>query len=267
MSDDSRGGTPPQNPYGTPDPPANPPANPPGENPYGQPPANPYGQQPYGQPPANPSGEQPYGQPTENPYGQQPPTGNPYAQPPSSSPYGTSPSPQPGGAPYGQAPSGPLGDGLDMYGRPLGSDVRPGTVTAAGWTTLVMSGLTALLFGFLALAMVVAKDEMIDEINRQLVDADAIGDFNAEDAYGVAVFVVLAFAVWCLISCVLAVFAMRRSNVSRILLVISAVVATLLSLLSIGSVVSAVWLLGCVAVVVLLFTGGANDWYARRRRF
>ena len=70
-----------------------------------------------------------------------------------------------------------------------------------------------------------------------------------------------------MIACVLAVFAMRRSNVSRILLVISASVAGLLSLLAIGSVVSAVWLLACIAVVVLLFTGGAGDWYARRRRY
>jgi len=154
-----------------------------------------------------------------------------------------------------------------MYGRPLGNDSRPGTVTTAGWTTLVLSGLTALLFGFFTLAMLVAKDQMIDEINRQLLEADAVGDFNAEDAFGVFLVVLLVFTVWCVIACVLAVFAMRRSNVSRILLVISASVAAVLSLLSIGSVISAVWLLGCIAVAVLLLTGGANDWYARRRRF
>ena len=75
----------------------------------------------------------------------------------------------------------------------------------------------------------------------------------------------LVFTAWCVIACVLAVFAMRGSNVSRILLVISASVAGLLSLLLIGSVVSALWLLACIAVVVLLFTGGASGWYARRR--
>ena len=75
------------------------------------------------------------------------------------------------------------------------------------------------------------------------------------------------FTAWCVIACVLAVFAMRRSNVSRILLVISATVAGLLSLLAIGSVVSAVWLLACLAVVIMLFIGGAGDWYARRRRY
>ena len=154
-----------------------------------------------------------------------------------------------------------------MYGRPLGNDSRPGTVTAAGWTTLIFSGLTALLYAFLTLAMLVAKDEVLDEINRELVQQDAVGDFNAEDAFGVVLVVLLVFTAWCVIACVLAVFAMRRSNVSRILLVISAIVAGLLSLIAIGSVVSAVWLLACLAVVIMLFTGGAGDWYARRRRY
>ena len=152
-----------------------------------------------------------------------------------------------------------------MYGRPLAKEARPGTVTAAGWTTLILSGLTALLFGFFTVAMIVAKDDMIEEIDRQFIDAGATGDFNAEDAYGVVVAMMVVLTAWCVIACMLAIFAMRRSNVSRILLVISASVAGLLSLLLIGSVVSALWLLACIAVVVLLFTGGASGWYARRR--
>jgi hypothetical protein len=264
VSDSRLGGTPPHNPYGGPGP-AGPDES--GENPYGQKPPgqNPYGQNPYGQPPAGQqpyrdpsSGGQPPGQPTDNPYGQ-PPTGNPYAQPPQ--PH------QAYGSPYAPQLGGPLGDGLDMYGRPLGTDTRPVTVTAAGWITLIFSGLTALLYAILTFAMLVAKDEVLDEINRELVRQDAVGDFNAEDAFGIVLVVLLAFTAWCVIACVLAVFAMRRSNVSRILLVISASVAAVISLLAIGSVISAVWLLACVAVVVLLFTGGAGDWYARRRRY
>ncbi len=155
-----------------------------------------------------------------------------------------------------------------MYGRPLGNDQRPGTVTAAGWITLIFSGLTALLYAFLTLAMVVAKDDILER-DRQARSPSraATGDFNAEDAFGIVLVVMLVLTAWCVIACVLAVFAMRRSNVSRILLVISASVAGLLSLLAIGSVISAVWLLACVAVVIMLFTGGAGDWYAGRRRF
>jgi hypothetical protein len=253
VSESNQGGTPPQNPYGG------------GENPYGQPPG---GQQPYGQPPG---GQSPYGQPPagQQPYGQPPAGQSPSGQPPAENPYGH--------APYGQQPQGyyatqqpppgPLGDGLDMYGRPLVKQARPGTVTAAGWIALVLSGLTGLLYGFITLAMIVAKDDVLTEIDEALAEQDATGTFNAEDAFGIVVAVLLVLTVWCVIACVLAVFAMRGSNLSRILLVISSVVAGLLSLLAIGSGVSAVWLLACVAVVILLFTGGAGDWYRRRRGY
>jgi len=235
MSENNPGGTPPQNPYGQP---------PAGENPYGQPPAapNPYG----GQPPAQPA----YGQPpAENPYGQ--------------APYGQQPQVY-----YAQQPPpGPLGDGLDMYGRPLVREPRPGTVTAAAWITLIMSGLTGALFGFITLGMLVAKDDVVSEMDKAFAEQGVTGDFSAEDAYGFFLFLLVVLTLWCVIACVLAVFAMRGSNVSRILLVISSVVAGLLSLVAIGSVISAVWLLACVAVVILFFTGGAGEWYQRRRGY
>jgi hypothetical protein len=232
VSENNPGGTPPPNPYGQP---------PAGEKPYGQPapPPDPYGQPPaYGQSPA----ENPYGQ---APFGQQQPQGY-YAQ---------------------QPPPGPLGDGLDMYGRPLVQEARPGTVTAAAWITLVMSGLTGVLFGFLTLGMLVAKDDVVTEMDKAFAEQGVTGDFSAEDAYGFFLFALVVLTVWCIIACVLAVFAMRGSNVSRILLVISSVVAGLLSLVAIGSVISAVWLLACLAVVILFFTGGAGEWYRRRRGY
>jgi hypothetical protein len=235
VSENNPGGTPPPNPYGQP---------PAGENPYGQP--------PYGQPPSQPAPSQPaYGQPpAENPYGQ--------------APFGQE---QPQGYYAQQPPPGPLGDGLDMYGRPLVREARPGTVTAAAWITLVMSGLTGALFGFITLGMLVAKDDVVTEMDKAFAEQGVTGDFSAEDAYGFFVFALVVLTLWCIIACVLAVFAMRGSNVSRILLVISSVVAGLLSLVAIGSVISAVWLLACIAVVVLFFTGGAGEWYRRRRGY
>ncbi len=233
--------TPPQDPYGQ---------NPP-PNPYGQPAQNPP-PNPYGQPAANP-----YGQPAANPYGQ--PAANPYGQPAAPNPYA------PGG--YAAPPTGPLGDGLDMYGRPLvNDDPRPGTVTAAGWITLIVSGLTALMFGFFAIAVAVSKDEMVREIEDTLRDQGTTPDIDADAIYSVAIFFCVVLAVWCLIACLLAVFAMRRSNVARILLVVSSVVVALFSLLGITSGVSAIWLVASGLVVVLLFVGGAGDWYARRTR-
>jgi hypothetical protein len=234
VSENNPGGTPSPNPYGQP---------PAGETPYGQPAPAP---DPYGQPPAQPA----YGQPpAENPYGQ--------------APFGQ----QPQGYYAQQPPPGPLGDGLDMYGRPLVREARPGTVTAAAWITLVMSGLTGALFGFITLGMLVAKDDVVTEMDKAFAEQGVTGDFSAEDAYGFFVFALVVLTLWCIIACVLAVFAMRGSNVSRILLVVSSVVAALLSLVAIGSVISAVWLLACIAVVVLFFTGGAGEWYRRRRGY
>ena len=238
---------PPQNPYGTP---AGTPAG--GENPYGAPP--PYPSAPAGQP--GPPPQSPYDQPPTNPYGQ-PPAANPYG----AAPYGQQPLPQPGAG-------GPLGDGLDMYGRPLGTDARPGTVTAAGWITLIFSGLSLVLYTFIILALLVAKDEVIKEINKAILDSgSSSSDFNANDAYGLVIGVLLVVALWSLFACVLAVFTMRRSNVARILLVISSVIAGLASLAGVKSIVSAVPLLACVSVIVMLFTGGAGDWFAGRRRY
>jgi hypothetical protein len=242
------------------------------DNPYGQdnpqqppqPPQNPYGtgtgETPYG---GQPAPSQP---PPPNPYGSSQPAADPYAAPPQQNPYGAAPTY--GAQPYGQqAPAGPLGDGLDMYGRPLGNDERPGGVTTAAWITIVMSGLSLLLYGFITLAMLVAKDDVTREIDKAIRDSNSTSTFSAEDAYGLVVGVLLVVTVWCLVAVICGFLVLRRSNVARILVVISAVVAGLLSLVGIQSVVSAVPLIACIAVVVLLFTKNARDWFAGRRRY
>jgi hypothetical protein len=255
VTDSSQGNPPPHNPYGG--------QGSSGENPYGQPPASDSPTQPYGQPSqAQPSQPQPSGEPAANPYGA-PPATNPYAsgQEQQAQPYGHYSSP------YGGQQAGPLGDGLDMYGRPLtrsASDGRPGTVTAAGWITLVMSGLTGLLYGFITLAMIVAKDDVLEAIDDELAKQGATGDFDAESAFGIVLVVLAIMTIWCIIACVLAVFTMRRSKVARVLLIISSVVAALLSLVAIGSGISVVWLAGCVLVVIFLFVGGASQWFRDR---
>jgi presenilin-like A22 family membrane protease len=182
---------------------------------------------------------QPWGQQPENPYGQ----------------------PQQPIDPYGQQPA---------YGAPYPQttrdhDKRPGTVTAAGITTIVLAGLSFLLYAVVALLTVVARDDMIDAIEDELT-ADQRDQLGADQLATVLTVIVVVFAVWCLIAVFLGIFAMRRSNVARILLVISAVMTALISLLGITSGVSVVTLAGAVAVIVLLFTGGANDWFSRRRQ-
>jgi hypothetical protein len=224
---DSNSGDQSESPYGPP----------PSQNPYGQP-ANPYGEQPSQQ---NPYG----GQPQQNPYGGQPQQ-NPYGQPAQPPAYGQQPS-------YGQPGYG--------YGGPA-TDKRPGSVTAAAVITLIFSGLSLLLYAFILVALVVARDEVVDEITRQPDFEDA--GISADSAFGVIVAFVVVFLVWCVIACILAALVLRRSNAARITLVVSSAVTALFSLLAITSLVSAVTLLAAVATIVLLFVGGANDWFKRR---
>ncbi|MCW2764387.1 MAG: hypothetical protein JWO11_346 [Nocardioides sp.] len=182
------------------------------------------------------------------PYGQVP---NPYGQ----APFGSSYPPAP--APYGQP-----GYGQPGYGAAVDPDKRPGTVTAAGIITLVFAGLTLLISIVGAIGLFAAKDDVVREIRKEPT-FDDIG--NPDDVVTFLVVLVVVLAIWCVVAMVLAVLAMRRSNVARILLVISSVVTALLSLLAITSLISFVSLAAAVTVTVLLFVGGASEWYARKR--
>jgi hypothetical protein len=166
------------------------------------------------------------------------PTHTPYGQP---DPYG-----QP--SPYG-APAQPNGDR------------RPGTVTAAAWITMVFAAIVAAIFGLTGLALVIARDQVITEMERVPEFQDT--NIDADSTVGVLAAVMFGLVVWALIAIVLAIFVLRRSNVARILLVISSTVVALASLLTITSGVSAVLLIASVAVIVMLFAGGAGAWFKR----
>ena len=214
-----------------------------GENPAGGPPPE---QNPYGQPAG---GQDPYGQP---PAGQPP-----YGQPPAGQPaYGEQPA-------YGQPAYGQPAYGQPAYGAPMADpDKRPGTVTAAGIITIILSGLSTLLFGVFLVALLVARDDVLDEIETQPGFQDA--GFTADDLFAAAVVFLAIFAIWCLIATILGVFVLRRSNVARILLVISCAVTILASLIGISSGISVVTMIAAIAVIVLLFTGGAGAWFKRQ---
>ena len=193
-------------------------------------------------------------QPPENPYGQQP--AQPAYQSQGQAGYDQSSyhqqyydAPPPADAGWGVAP-----------------DQRPGTVTAAGWITILSSGLTALLMGVFALAGFVARDPMIDALREDPDVRDALGDEASLDGIAnAAIGFFSVMTVWAVIALILGVLVLRRSNVGRILLVISSAVCALVTLgLAFLALIPAVWTLASVAVIVLLFVGGAGDWFARR---
>jgi hypothetical protein len=207
-------------------------------NPYGQPPSPPqYGAQP----------TQPYGQPYQ-PYQPAYPQAG-YAQPG----YPQPGYPQPG-FPQPAYPAHPA-----YQGDP---DRRPGTITAAGIVTIILAGLT-LLFGLLLLAVGASGSESFADSFREGAGG-SYDDISDDGINNLMIGIGAGLAVWCVAAIVLAIFTMRRSNAARVLLVISASACGVLSLIAILSVISIVTLIGAIAVVVLVFVGGANDWYARR---
>jgi hypothetical protein len=64
---------------------------------------------------------------------------------------------------------------------------------------------------------------------------------------------------WCLSAAALAVLAFRRVNVGRIALVVSAVATGLVGAVTLVGLLHAV---AAFATIALLFSGGANRWYA-----
>ena len=134
--------------------------------------------------------------------------------------------PGPMGSPTARTPTASLRADSPTGLRPaahgqhrLDRDRCPGTVTAAGWITIVFSALSAALFGFVAPRPVVARDQ-IDHRDgarpgvprrrhRRRRGRGRDGRLHA------------VLVLWAIISIVLGVFVLRRSNVARILLVIS----------------------------------------------
>jgi hypothetical protein len=190
-----------------------------------------YAQQPYGVPPAGatPPGHYPYGQ---QPYGQYAPHL------------------------YGQPGFGPPGYGV------RDPDARPGTVLAASIVTMVLSGLVMLFVAVMLFVFVAAQAEFVDSFRSE-------GDFGGTDSDAVfaGLLVVLVVGlIWCAAAFVLAIFALRRSNSARITLVVSSSMTIAVSLLAVigGGFMAVVTVLAGIAVIVLLFTGGAGEWYSRR---
>ena len=190
----------------------------------------------------------------QNPYGQ-PPVGDPgrppapYGQPYGQQPYGQ----QPYGQPYGQQPVWPVG--RDPH-------KRPGTVTAAAIITIVLSALV-LVLGLLVIVVGAADSQEFYDSFRE-GSGGTYDDISDEDIRTVLMVAGGVLAVWSAAGVLLGVLVLRRSSVGRILLVISAVMTALFSLIAILSIASVITLIAGIAVTIMLFTGGANDWFARR---
>jgi hypothetical protein len=134
-------------------------------------------------------------------------------------------------------------------------------VTAACVITWIGASLTALMLVLTAVFLVSNGGTFTQEFRRQVGGETGL---TGDDLLTILWGVVGVGLLWCLGAIVVAVLAFRRNRGGRIALAVSAALTVLVSLLAILSILSAVPLLMGIAVLVLLFTGGANDWYARR---
>lgn len=171
--------------------------------------------------------------------------------------------PESAAAPGGPAPY-PTGAYPQQPGVQAEPGKRPGSVTAAGWITILLSFLSALTAAALFAATSRAVDYVYDhpdqlEINPADLPA-ARGDFEAA-IFGIAgVLLVIA-----LIGILLGFAVLKRQGWARILLIATSALTALVGLIASFGIVGIPWLVGSIAVIVLLLGSRAGAWFKAGR--
>ncbi len=162
--------------------------------------------------------------------------------------------------------------GPDLYASPpepwsmpppaVTGDRRPRTVTVAACLTVVFSALALLVFGLLVTAMVLDHDGLVSALQQEA----SVSALNLSGQEILSVLWVLSAVCisWSLAAIALAVLTVRGVGIARVALAVSAGLAGLAGFIAIP--VGWLHAAAAVATAVLLFTGGANEWFAGRRR-
>ena len=158
--------------------------------------------------------------------------------------------------PQYQQPTYPAGAHGAPPSHPFAANTnkRPGTAAVLTWVGCALAGV-----GCVLLAALSGADTFMDSFQE-----GSDGQFTRAEAQGILVGIAVFGFVWSVVASVLALLTVKRHGWARIVLTVSAVMAALVSMLTIMSVVTVVTLVLAVAAVVLLFVGGANDWFAHR---
>jgi hypothetical protein len=202
-----------------------------------------------------------------------PPPPAPGTQPPPPPPPPSQPGPprppppppsQPGGySGYGPPPAGgyqPYGAYAPATPPPAPESVvptkRPGTLTAAGVITIVMSSFALLGSGILALVFLVDRNSL--EEDESMIELANDADVAVEDLVTALGIVGVIAALLSLAALVLGVLLLRNKRV-RIPLVVLSAIAIILSLLAFP--IGLLWVIAEVLVIVFCFIGGAGAWF------
>jgi hypothetical protein len=166
-----------------------------------------------------------------------------YGPPPPSPP----PPPPPGYQPYtAYAPPPP---------NPVVPTKRPGTLTAAGIITIVMSSLALLGTGIVAAWFLVDRQSM--ETNKDFIDMADQSGANVEDLVTTIGVVSIIGSVLSIAAIVLAALLLKNKRV-RIALVVLTSIAIVASLFAFP--LGLLWVIAEILVIVFCFVGGASAW-------
>ncbi|HET7356712.1 MAG TPA: hypothetical protein VFJ09_08565 [Nocardioidaceae bacterium] len=191
--------------------------------------------------------DQPYpgpGQPVYPPPARAYPPSGAYPPPGDYPPPGAWPPPA-----YGQQPSRPVGR-------------RPVTVTVAAVLTWLFAGLATAGYLVVVALLLADRTQLVDRVTTdpQFRGLNITGNELVAALWVMSAIIIL----WAVIAMVLAFLAFRGHNWARITLVVSSAVTFVACLAAFPFGLA--HMIVAAAVIVLLFTGGANDWFARRTR-
>lgn len=167
---------------------------------------------------------------------------------------------QPYGEPYPQQPQ-QWGAPQQQWQGDTAPSRRPGTVLAACIVTWICAGITFLVGGLFALFGAVARDDLIKEFRSDEEFMKAIDDvgLTIDNVADGIVWAGVVSAVLALLAIIAAIFVLRRSSAARILLTVLSGLTVLITAIAFIPLV-----IGPVVVIVLMYVGGANAWFARR---
>lgn len=137
---------------------------------------------------------------------------------------------------------------------------RPGTVTGAAVITIVMSSIS-IVCGIIA---IIASTPLVN----YMTEHPGNFDLNPQDVEnpGNLTFSFIALSVllviFAIIAILFAVFVLKRHQWARVILTVLAAVTILCGAVGSVMIIGAPWLITGIIVVILLYTGGANTWFA-----
>jgi len=186
----------------------------------------------------------------------EPTAGGPPAPSGGYSGYGPPPSPPPPPPPPpGYQPYTPYAPPPPPPPRSVVPSTRPGTLTAAGIITIVMSGLALLGTGIVAAWFLVDRESM--ESNKDFIDMADESGANVEDLVTTIGVVSIIGAVLSIAAIVLGAMLLGNKRV-RIALVVLTSISIIGSLLAFP--LGLLWVIAEILVIVFCFVGGASAW-------